>query len=121
MLNPDDWTGAVAIITRGAEMTARPVAHVFLSDGALTWVEPSYAAPAGPATSAVHAATDAVITQTGIKCRRGEMAVDIVPYDPEDHRDLIGDALDWYGDWLKTERRPWKVERDRVQAAMNAA
>lgn len=118
--NPDEWSaGAVAVVTADGETTVRPVAFVFkLAGGIVAWVEPSYADPVGAGSPALHFADDegADPSGAGIRCRGPGWTADLLPYDAADHRDLIGDALEWFADWLKVERRSWADERARVAA-----
>ena len=44
----------------------------------------------------------------------GENALAVVPYDRAEF-DLVGDALDWFANWLKSEGRTWQEERERVR------
>lgn len=118
MRNPETWQGAVVLVDAGGQLLPRPAAFVFdLGGGRLAWVEPSYADPAGGGSPAVHFAENVRPDPSGqgVQCDGGAWTATLLPYDPEDHRDMVGDALEWFGDWLKTERRTWDEERARVR------
>ncbi len=38
----------------------------------------------------------------------------MIPYDRKE-TDYVGDSLDWFADWLKSEGRTWAEERERVR------
>lgn len=119
--SPDDWRGAVAIIDAGGAFGARPVAFVFLQGGdSLAWVEPAYADPAGSAAPATHGARVIGPDESGrgIRCAGDGWTATLLPYDAADHRDLVGDAMEWFAAWLKAEGRTWAQERARVAGIM---
>lgn len=109
-----DWPGAVIVITDAGGSLFRPAAFVFDVPGGLAWVEPSYADPAGASSSALHVRRgdrDAWNAFRGDDWRLG-----VLPYEPAEDQDLVGDALEWFGDWLRAEGRTWAEERERVRA-----
>lgn len=95
--DPATWEGAVVFLDEGG---SRPAAFVWIDEaGAVTWVEPSYADPWGAASPALH---------------RRATGVEALPYDPATDRALVGGALDWFADWLKSNGLTWAEERDRL-------
>ncbi|MBP6225334.1 MAG: hypothetical protein KA439_09745 [Rhizobacter sp.] len=95
--------------------TICPAAFVFETPTGIAWVEPSYADPYGSSSPAYHArdGVPAGITEAGF-VMPGENALAVVPYDRAEF-DLVGDALDWFANWLKSEGRTWQEERERVR------
>lgn len=113
------WPGAVVVITDRNGAAFRPAAFVFDVPGGLAWVEPSYADPAGSASPAFH-------RRAGTFTAPGKMAgagfeVEVLPYEPGQDADLVGDALEWFSGWLKTEGRTWAQERERVRGMLGDA
>jgi hypothetical protein len=110
-----DWLGAVVIYRQaGANDLVFPAAFLFDAPDGVAWVEPSYADPIGAASPAFH-------RRQGQRTAPGRFVgngwtIDLLPYDPAEDRDLIGDALDWFAGWLKAEGRTWAQERERVRA-----
>lgn len=110
-----DWVGAVMIYGRaGADALVFPAAFVFDTPDGLAWVEPSYADPMGAASPAFHRRAGS-LSAPG-KLQGVDFEIQVLPYAPDEDRDLVGDALDWFADWLKTEGRTWAEERERVRA-----
>lgn len=106
--------GAVVIISMSGEARpmTRPAAFVFETAGGIAWIEPSYADPAGAASPALHVRTG---RREGDALIGSGWRIDVLPYEAGD-QDLVGDALDWFADWLRAEGRTWQQERDRVRA-----
>ena len=107
-----EWPGAIIAITDAAGLHFRPAAFAFDAPGGFAWVEPAYADPAGSGSQAFHR-------------RQGERrawnrwagegwTIEVLPYTPGLDEDLVGDALAWFADWLKAERRTMAAERERV-------
>lgn len=118
---PDAWEGATVIIDAGGNTSARPAAFVFpLGEGLLAWVEPSYADPYGAASTALHTCRNMRPDPSGqgLVCDGAGWTATLLPYDPEDHRDLIGGAMDWFSDWLKKEDRTWAQEREQMRSLL---
>lgn len=109
-----DWLGAVIIISgEDGGAVARPAAFVFDVPGGLAWVEPSYADPMGAASPSFHRREGERESWNTIKA--GSASVSALPYEPAEDADLVGDALDWFADWMKAEGRTWAQERERVR------
>lgn len=107
-----EWAGAIIVISEGGEQYFRPAAFVFDVPGGLAWVEPSYADPAGAASPAFHRRAG-TFTAPNI-LRAGAMQIEVLQYLEVD-ADLVGDSLDWFAGWLKTEVRTLAQERERVR------
>lgn len=107
MASPDefaDWQGAVILLDDGS---ARPAAFVWANPGGgVTWVEPSYADPAGAASPALHTR---------------ESGAEALPYEAKTDRVLVGDALEWFRGWLEAEGKTWAEERDRLAIEIGLA
>ena len=110
-----DWPGALIAIEEDGQISFRPAAFVFDVPGGLAWVEPSYADPMGAASPAFHV-WRGTRREWNLFARPGNRQMQVLAYDPDDNRDLVGDALDWFADWLKAEGRSWAQERERVRA-----
>jgi hypothetical protein len=112
------WQGAiVTIITKGSpEPALRPAAFVFETPGGFAWVEPSYADPYGSSSPSFHQRAGTFeASDAGFVARVSDgEGVAVSRYEPNDAH-LIGDALDWFADWLKAEGRTWQEERERVR------
>ena len=85
------------------------------SAGGVAWVEPAYADPAGAASPAFHVWLGSRADWNQFT-RPDDRLLQVLPYDPAEDRDLVGDALDWFAGWLKAEGRSWAQERERVRA-----
>jgi hypothetical protein len=109
-----DWPGATIAITEGDDTMFRPAAFVFDVPGGVAWVEPNYADPAGASSPGFHV-WRGDRKEWSVFTRPNGSRLSVLRYD-QDHRDLIGDALDWFADWLKAEGRTWAEERERVRA-----
>lgn len=107
-----DWPGAVIVIDHAGRMF-RPAAFVFNVPGGFAWVEPAYADPYGASSPAFH-------KRKGRRTAPGRFVgdgwtIEVLPYEPADDRDLVGDALDWFSRWLSSEGRTMAQERERVR------
>ena len=110
-----EWPGATIAITEGDDTMFRPAAFVFDVPGGVAWVEPAYADPAGAASPAFHVWLGSRADWNQFT-RPDDRLLQVLPYDPAEDRDLVGDALDWFAGWLKAEGRSWAQERERVRA-----
>mgnify|MGYP000876579174 CR=1 FL=1 len=113
------WHGALIAIDDGGDILFRPAAFVFDVPGGLAWIEPSYADPMGAASPALHV-WRGTRKDWNLFTRPGNRRVQVLAYDPQDNRDLIGDALDWFAVRLKAEGRSWAEERERVRALVGS-
>lgn len=109
-----DWPGATIAITQDGDTMFRPAAFVFDVPGGVAWVEPSYADAAGAASPGFHV-WRGDRKDWGIFTRPDGSRLSVLQYE-QDHRDLIGDPLEWFAAWLKAEGRTWSQERERVRA-----
>lgn len=110
------WRGALILITDASGSAWRPAAFVFDTEGGFAWVEPSYADPAGAGSPALHVRDWPRIGERTFE--QGGMRIEILPYTPGLDTDLVGDALEWFADWLQAEGRTWAAERERVRAML---
>lgn len=110
-----DWPGAVIVVGDGTPSgnLFRPAAFVFDVPGGMAWVEPSYADPAGASSTALHVRKGTRVEWNAFE--GSGWRVGVLPYEPAEDQDLVGDSLDWFADWLKTEGRTWAEERERVR------
>ncbi|MGD9599917.1 MAG: hypothetical protein AB7P94_16765 [Steroidobacteraceae bacterium] len=113
------WTdGALVFVqsTTDDDALVRPAAFVFEAPGGLMWVEPSYADPNGAAGLALHQ-REGLLTTEGrgfvLQTAAGER-ITVLPYEADD-RDLVGDALEWFGRYVQADGRTWAGERERVR------
>jgi hypothetical protein len=115
-------SGAVIFINNpdgSGRAMIRPAALVFVDVDGLTWVEPSYADPAGAASPAAHERKGKLRRiAAGIVLENAEERIDVVPYDPAEDAALVGDALDWWGGYLAAFGRSFEEERERVRARL---
>ncbi len=110
-----DWKGAVIAIGERGEFMFRPAAFVFDVPGGVAWIEPAYADPAGAGSTAFHVWLGAR-SEWNQFTRQDDRLLQVLPYDPAEDRDLVGEALEWFAGWLKAEGRSWAQERERVRA-----
>ena len=113
-----NWPGAVVVIKNDDDGTNdfRPAAFLFETPTGIAWVEPSYADPWGSPSPSYHAVDGkpSGITDAGFVLMSTGRSLAVVPYDRAEF-DYVGDSLDWFADWLKTEGRTWQEERERVR------
>lgn len=114
-----DWRGAVIVITQEGRTLFAPAAFVFDVPGGLAWVEPSYADPYGSASPAFHRRAGTFTAWNAIEAPG--LKVGVLPYEPGEDQDLVGDALEWFAGWLKAEARTWAMERERVRGMLGDA
>lgn len=112
------WKGAVItiIISGASEPALRPAAFVFETPDGFAWVEPSYADPWGSSSPSYHQRVGKFEpSEAGFVATVSDVeGVAVARYEPNDSH-LIGDAIDWFTDWLKAEGRTWQEERERVR------
>lgn len=117
------WPGAVVVITNDDDKSIdfRPAAFVFETPTGISWVEPSYADPYGASSRSYHAFAGKAsgITEAGFVFIADGRSMAVIPYDRAEF-DRVGDALDWFADWLKAEGRTWAEERERVRERVRA-
>lgn len=126
MRSPEDiaasWTAGAVVVVEARQATgrppalARPAAFVFPTAQGLAWVEPQYADPAGAGTNALHtrAGTVQVVGTLLVLDAEGER-ITALPYDPEEDRDLVGQAMEWWAGWLADTGEEFATERARVR------
>ena len=112
-------TGALVFIYSPGSSKAfiRPAAFIYPGEGVLTWVEPSYADPSGSPGNALHTREGELVPAPGggievIEASRERLVV--LPYG--DDADLVGQALEWFADYLKGSGRTFEKERAEVRA-----
>lgn len=112
------WPGAIIIFRASgpdARNEYRPAAFIFETPGGFAWVEPSYADPVGASSPSYHERKGSFdASEGGFVMMRDEGMIAVIPYDRKES-DFVGDALDWFADWLKAEGRTWQEERERVR------
>jgi len=113
------WTdGAVVVIQRDIDgIETRPAALAFATHDGIAWVEPSYADPWGASSTAFHARAGAVeIVGSGVRCIGERETITLLRYDPDEDRDLVGDALAMWAGYLAMSGLTFDEERARIRA-----
>lgn len=108
-----EWPGAIIAISGAGGLSFRPAAFAFDTPDGMAWVEPAYADPAGAGSQAFHRRQGE--RQAWNRWAGEGWAIEVLPYTPGLDEDLVGDALAWFADWLKAERRTMADERERVR------
>lgn len=108
------WRGAVIMLDVGTPAAiVRPAAFVYEIPGGLAWLEPSYADPWGAASPAWHERLGKVaIDGLGVRLVTADgRTVSAVEYDRNDNGDMVGDSLEWFAGWLRSQGKTWAQER----------
>lgn len=110
--------GAVVVIQSSDETIAtRPAAFVFETADGIAWVEPSYVDPWGASSTAFHARAGTVeILGAGVRCIGERETITLLRYDPDEDRDLVGDALAMWAGYLAMSGLTFDEERARIRA-----
>ncbi|OYT99320.1 MAG: hypothetical protein CFE40_05510 [Burkholderiales bacterium PBB1] len=109
-----DWTGATVRIRRPERETVHAAAHVYATERGVSWVDTSYAELL--LDEPFYETHDGLFERAGegflFRDRYGGI-IALNEHSAVDEK-KVGDALNWFADWLKAEGRTWREERERL-------
>lgn len=115
------WTGATLRIKHPEREKAQAAAHVYATERGISWVDTSYAELL--LDEPFYETHDGLFERAGegfVFRNRYGVIISLNQHSAGDEP-KVDDALDWFADWLKSEGRTWREERERVsQLAVTA-